>query len=143
MCIDGSCIPDGACDGRSCGAGQVCSNGRCEPIGTDAGVDAAPPPDSGPDPGQDAGRDSGPEPEPDAGPDPEPDPCEICDPEHHVALANGEPCDCPEVWRVVFAEVFGAPISQVCRDGDWQAYNWNPNDPAACCAGDFSGCSGS
>ena len=40
------------------------------------------------------------------------------------------------------AESFAAAVSQVCRNGTWQAYAWNPVDPAACCAGDFAGCEG-
>lgn len=169
-CVDGACLPrgtdgdgDGAlvdddCDdadpdvgpgtqlgcSTACGEGtRTCTRGawtactapmECEP-GLDAGPDrdAAPDLDAGPDADADAGH---PDPEPDAGPDP----CDICDPEHHVELANGEPCDCDERWRVVFAEAHGAPVSQVCRDGAWLTYNLDPSDPAACCAGVFAGC---
>lgn len=116
-----------------CGGGtRTCADGAWTPCTAPTQCSE----DAGPDPEPDAG----PDPEPDAGPDPEPDPCDICDPTHHVAQANGEACDCAERWRVVFAEVFGAPVSQVCRDGTWQTYNWNPSDPAACCAGVFAGC---
>jgi hypothetical protein len=118
-----------------CGSGtRTCAAGIW--TACTAPTECEPDPDAGPDPDPDAG----PDPDPDAGPDPDPDPCDICDPEHHVALANGEPCDCDERWRVVFAEEHGASVSQVCRDGTWQAYNLNPSDPAACCAGDFAGC---
>ena len=119
-----------------CGSGtRTCEAGAWTACTAPTECEPPPEPDAGPDPGPDSGPDSGPE------PPPPPDPCGICDPAHHVAVANGEACDCAETWRVVFAESFGAPVSQVCRDGTWQAYDWNPRDPAGCCAGDSSGCS--
>lgn len=168
-CIDGACLPEDGCADVVCDAGFLCSRGECEATGTDGDGDGAlieddcddGDPDVGPGSEVECSTDCGgglricadgawtactaptecePPPDPDPEPDPEPDPCDLCDPDHHVAVANGEACDCAETWRVVYAESFGAPVSQVCRDGTWQAYDWNPQDPAACCAGDFSGC---